>query len=106
MKVVKAVQSGLRFLARQENSFKTNLLRVSTQNFFLSLTQQFQSLYIVALGATPFQLGIVNSVGGLAGAVVATPTGWLADRYGIRRILLLGTPLMALGALIFALAPN
>jgi MFS family permease len=106
MKVVKLIQRGLRFLTRQENSFKTNLLRVSTQNFFLSLTQQFQSLYIVALGATPFQLGIVNSVGGLAGAVVATPTGWLADRYGIRRILLLGTPLMVLGALIFALAPN
>ena len=106
MKIFKTFQRGLNFLARQEKTFKTNLLRVSTQNFFLSLTQQFQSLYIVALGATPFQLGIVNSVGGLAGAAIATPIGWLADRHGIRRILLLGTPLMALGALIFALAPN
>lgn len=99
-------QRGLNFLARQKSTFKTNLVRVSSQNFFLSLTQQFQSLYIVALGATPFQLGIVNSIGGFAGAAIATPTGWLADKYGIKRILLIGTPLMALGSLIFALAPN
>jgi MFS family permease len=99
-------QRGLDFLARQKTTFKTNLVRVSSQNFFLSLTQQFQSLYIVALGATPFQLGIVNSLGGLAGAAIATLTGWLADKYGIKRILLIGTPLMALGSLIFALAPD
>jgi len=106
MMVVKGVQRGLRFIARQEPLFKINLVRVSTQNFFLALTQQFESLYVVALGASPFQLGVVNSVGGLAEAAIAAPTGWLADRYGIRRILLLGTPLLALGALIFALSPN
>jgi MFS family permease len=106
MKVVNGVQRGLRFIARQEQLFKINLVRVSIQNFFLALTQQFESLYVVALGASPFQLGAVNSVGGLAAAAIAAPTGWLADRYGIRRILLLGTPLLALGALIFALAPN
>jgi len=99
-------QRGLNFLARQKTTFKTNLVRVSSQNFFSALTQQFQSLYIVALGATPFQLGIVNSIGGLAGAAIATPTGWLADKYGIKRILLIGTPLLALGSLIFALAPD
>lgn len=106
MKIVQGVRRGLRFIARQESSFKVNLVRVSAQNFFLALTQQFESLYVVALGASPLQLGVANSVGGLAGAVIAVPTGWLADRYGIRRMLLLGTPLMALGALIFALAPN
>ncbi len=106
MKIVQGVQRGLRFIARQDALFKMNLVRVSAQNFFLALTQQFESLYVVALGASPLQLGAINSVGGLAGAAIAVPTGWLADRYGIRRLLLLGTPLMALGALIFALAPN
>lgn len=70
------------------------------------MTQPYQSLYIADLDETPFQLGILNGVGGLAATTVAAPTGWLADRYGIKKILLLGTPLLALGALIFALAPN
>ena len=60
----------------------------------------------MALGATPLQLGAVNSLGGLAGAVAALPTGWSADRYGLRKTFLLGTSLLALGALLFALATN
>jgi MFS family permease len=49
-------------------------------------------------------LGLVNSIGGIAGAGISVPTGWLADRYGIRKMFLLGMPLMALGSLIFALS--
>lgn len=106
MMVRKAIQRGIGFVVRQEKPFKINLLRVSTQNFSISLTQQYQSVYIKGLGASPFLLGILNSVGGLAAASVAIPTGWLADRHGIKRILLIGTLLLALGALIFALAPS
>jgi len=97
---------GLGFLARQEKTFKVNLVRVSAQNFFLTLTLQYQSLYIVSLGATAFQLGVINGVGGVAAAFTAILTGWLADRYGIRRILLLATSLLALGSLVFASAAD
>jgi len=106
MKIGKVIQKGLNFVARQEKTFKVNLLRVSIQNFFLTLTRQYQSLYIVALGATPPQVGIVNGIGGIAGAVAAAPTGWLVDRYGIRKILLYATLLLAIGTLFFALASN
>jgi len=106
MKVGSAVKRGLGFFARQEETFKINLLRVSAQNFFLTLSQQYESLYIVALGATPLQLGMINGIGGVAGAITAAPTGWLADKYGTRKILLLATSLLALGALIFAFAPD
>jgi len=106
MKSNSVIQKSLDFLARQEKTYKVNMLRASCQNFFLTLTQQYQSLYIVALGASPLQLGIVTGIGGIAGATVAAPTGWLADKYGIRRILLFATSLLAVGALIFALAPN
>jgi len=58
------------------------------------------------LGANPLQLGFVVGIGGVAGAVISLPAGWLADRYGIRRMFLLGLPLVALGSLIFALSPN
>jgi MFS family permease len=106
VKASEAIKKGVGFFSRQEKTFKVNLLRVSGQNFFLTLTQQYQSLYIVGLGATPFQLGVVNGIGGVAAATAAAPTGWLADKYGIRRILLFATSLLAVGTLIFALAPD
>jgi MFS family permease len=94
------------FIKRQERPFKVNMVRAAFQYFFTSLTQRYQPIYIVGLGANPLQLGLANSIGGVAGAVISLPTGWLADKYGIRKMFLLGTPLVALGSLIFALSPN
>jgi MFS family permease len=99
-----ALQRGLGFLARQEQAFKINLVKVSIQNFFVYLTQQYQSIFVIGLGATPLQLGIMNSAGGLVGAAIATPTGWLADRRGIKVVMLLGMLPMIIGALVFSLA--
>jgi len=99
-----ALQRGLGFLARQERAFKINLAKVSIQNFFVYLTQQYQSIFVIGLGATPLQLGIMNSIGGLVGAAIATPTGWLADRRGIKVVMLLGMLPMIIGALVFSLA--
>lgn len=106
MTVRESIQRSLHFLTKQEKSFKINLLRASSQNFLRSLTLQYQSLYISKLGASALQLGIVNSIGGLAAAIVAIPTGWFADKHGLKRVFLFGTSLMTLGALIFALASN
>ena len=97
---------GFHFVTKQERTFKINMLRASIQYFATMLTRQYESLYIMALGANPLQLGAVNSLGGLAGAAAALPTGWSVDRYGLRKTFLFGTSLMALGALLFALATN
>lgn len=100
------IKKAISFIKKQKKPFKVNMVRVSFQNFFISLTRQYQSIYIVNLGADPLQLGFVNSIGGVASAIVSMPTGWLADKYGIRRMFLLGTPLVALGSLIFTLSSN
>lgn len=102
----KAIRGAIDFFGRQEKPFKVNLARAGSHYFLSSLSQQYQSIYVVGLGATPLQLGLVNSMGGIAQAGISMPSGWLADRWGIRKMFLLGTPLMALGALIFALAPD
>jgi len=102
----KTLRRVLNFIARQERPFRVNLFRVSIQNFFVSLTQQYQSIFITGLGATPFQVGILNSAGGLAGAAIAAPTGWLADRRGIKDVMLFGMIFMLLGTLSFVLAPD
>jgi MFS family permease len=104
--VRRIIQKGSDFFARQEPAFRINLFKVSVQNFFVYLTQQYQSIFVTGLGATPLQLGIMNSVGGLATAATAAPTGWLADRRGIRAAMLLGMFPMIFGALIFAIAQD
>jgi ACS family glucarate transporter-like MFS transporter len=99
-----AADRALGFIRRQKSSYKVNIARNFLQNFSLGLTQQYQSVYIAELGATPLEVGYVASVGGIASTLITLPTGWLADRYGVRRILLVALPLMALGYSVFGLA--
>ena len=98
------IEKTIDFVKRQKKPFKVNMVRVSFQYFFTSMTQQYQPLYIVSLGANAFQLGFVNGIGGIASAIISMPTGWLADKYGIRRMFLLGLPLAAFGSLIFVIS--
>jgi len=98
------LQRGIGFIRRQRGPFKVNLAKNIVQNFSLALTQQYQSIYITALGANPLELGYVNGVGGFAGAFVSLPIGALADRHGVRKILVMTMPLMVLGSVVFGLA--
>jgi len=100
----RAVTRLLEFITRQPRPFKINMLRASATTFLSNLTYQFQAIFILRLGATPVQLGITNSIAGATATLIALPTGWLADRGGIRRILLWGAPFMVLSSLIFGLA--
>lgn len=99
-----AAARALGFVRRQKKAFKVNIARNVVQNFSLGLTYQYQSVYIAELGASAMELGYVNSVGGLASTLITLPVGWLADRYGIRRVLLTALPLMALGYAVFGVA--
>ena len=103
---IKVIERAVGFVKRQEKPFKVNMGRTAFQQFFTSLTQQYQPIYIAGLGADPFQLGFVNSMGGIASAVISVPTGWLADKYGIRKMFLLGIPIVAFGSLIFTLSAD
>jgi len=99
-----AADRALGFIRRQKSAYKVNIARNFLQNFSLGLTQQYQSVYIAELGATPLEVGYATSVGGIASTLITLPTGWLADRYGIRRILLVALPIMALGYSVFGSA--
>jgi MFS family permease len=97
---------GIDFIKRQEKPFKVNLVRAAANTFLRHMTLQYQSIYILKLGASVFQLGLVNSISGILGTIISIPTGLLADKYGIRRMFLIGTPFMIIGSLIFALSHN
>lgn len=94
------------FIRGQRRPFKVNMARASANTFLQRLTRQYRSIYILRLGATPFQLGLVDSIGGIAGTAIALPTGWLADRHGIRKMFLFATPLIALSSLLLAMASD
>ena len=98
------IQKGLNFFRRQQTAYKSNMARLLVSNFSLSLTQQYQPLYITELGATPMELGYVSSLGGVASTLVSIPLGWLADRYGIKRTLISGLIVAAIGYALFGAA--
>ena len=70
------------------------------------LSSQYTQLYATALGADPVQLGTLNSISRLTGSITSIPSGWLADRYGAKKVLLIGLASTAVIAMIYGLARN
>jgi len=52
------------------------------------LVYPYFSLYVKFLGGTDFDIGLVSSVGSLAGLFVMIPGGYLTDVYGRRRVII------------------
>ena len=101
------------FLARLKYEFafmRGNLLVLIVSwmffNFAYSLVFPFESLYIRELGASPFILGLMSSVGSALLALVRIPGAYIADRYGRREIIVAMTYGVALSYLFYALAPS
>ena len=64
----------------------------------------YLSIYILALGATVTQLGMVNSVGMIAAGIVGPLTGWFIDRTGPKRIYLIGIGFLTISYLTYGMA--
>jgi MFS transporter, DHA1 family, tetracycline resistance protein len=72
-----------------------------------SLYYPFLTLYMLGLGCTNEQVGLINAIGMLAGAVVAVFAGWVTDRLGRRLTCLIAdTITWALACLIWGLSSN
>jgi MFS family permease len=57
-------------------------------------------------GASPVLVGAIFSSNGIGRAVAQLPAGWLSDRIGDRRVLLLSIPLLAVLTLLYAVSPS
>jgi MFS family permease len=66
----------------------------------------YLSIYIVALGATVTQLGVVNSVGMIAAGIVGPLTGWFIDRKGPKKIYLIGISFLGICYLTYGIAQS
>ncbi|MFH1086843.1 MAG: MFS transporter [Chloroflexota bacterium] len=96
---------------RQTFGFMRGNIRILTVNqvlgqFGRALAFPYASLYILSLGGTPAQIGLITALMPLAGLLVFPIAGYLTDRAG--RVKLIGLTGLVSGALyvVYALAPD
>ena len=92
------------FLKRQQRDWKVTVLRTSLDKFAYQMVFPYLSIYIMALGATGVQLGIVNSIGMIVAGFCGPFTGWLIDRTGPKKIYLIGIAITSASYLGYGLA--
>jgi len=94
---------GLRFMSGNILVFAlTDLLG----NFARSLVFPYASLYILALGGDATRIGLVNSLGLLAGLLMLPLAGYITDHADRIRLLALAGLLSSLFLVLMVLAPN
>ena len=89
---------------RQHLNWRTVVIRQVFNRFFDQMTMQYSNIYIRVLGASPVELGFVNSVSGVGNSLISLPLGYLQDRYSVRKLNLLGVALLTLVPLFYAVA--
>jgi MFS family permease len=91
---------------RQHLNWRTVVTRQVFNRFFNQLTMQYNNIFIRGLGASPVELGAVNSASGLGSTLISLPLGYFQDRYSVRKIYLLGITVLSLSPLLYAVAYN
>jgi MFS family permease len=100
------IRSGVSFVKRQQRDWKVTVLRTSFDTLAYRMVFPYLSIYIVALGATGTQLGVVNSIGMIIAGLCGPFTGWFIDRIGPKRIYLIGIGFLAVSYLTYGLAQS
>ena len=87
-----------------------NVVAVGSAMFLLGLGENlwkgFLPKYLQALGAPVLAVGLYGTLKDFLDGAYQYPGGWIADRYGRRRALLVFVSLASVGYAIYALAPS
>ena len=100
------LKNAWQFVKRQNHNWKVTVARTSLEKLGYQMIFPYLSIYIVALGATKTQLGLVNSIAMAAAGLLGPLTGTLIDRIGPKKIYLIGIGLLMSSYLLYALAPG
>ncbi|MBE0665378.1 MAG: MFS transporter, partial [Candidatus Aminicenantes bacterium] len=96
--------AALHFINRQQRDWKVTVGRTSLDKLAYQMVFPYLSIYIVALGASATQLGMVNSIGMLFAGVASPLVGWFIDRTGPKKIYLTGISMMAISYFTYSAA--
>lgn len=94
------------FLKNLDRRFKVMLVAIGLYSWANNLPSQYNQLYVTALGANPVELGSLNSISGIANSIISAPTGWFIDKYGVKKVIILGLVLSAIVSGIYGYATN
>lgn len=75
-------------------------------NWSQRITNQYKQLYAKGLGATAVELGVLNSIGSAVSSTFSLPLGWVAEKYGVKKVMLFSLVCAFISATIYALAGN
>ena len=94
---------------KSKSVFSTTMLVMLAMVIFVGigekLADRFLPLYLGALGAGAVAFGALNALVNLLGALYSYPGGWLSDRYGYRRALVIFTIMSVLGYALVIVIP-
>lgn len=91
---------------QQTRNWRIVVTRRVFNRFFNQLTLEYANIYVSKLGASPVQLGSVNSLAGFGSTLLAIPIGLMHDKYSLRKLFVFGCGLVTISSLLYALAPN
>ncbi len=94
------------FWKAQRKDWKVTVVRTSLDRLAYKIVLPYLSLYLVALGASKSQLGVITSIGMLVMGLIAPFVGGWIDRNGARRVYSIGIIITFIAYVIYALAPN
>ena len=87
-----------------------NILVLIIASFFTSFSEAivnpFYSLYLRDLGASPFIIGLMGSLGSAIVSLMRLPGGYIADKYGRKKIIFTMTYGISLSYLFYTIAPS
>jgi DHA1 family multidrug resistance protein-like MFS transporter len=90
------------------NAYGRNLLVLSllflVNSLAIDVISPIWPVFINAIGASMTELGVVFSISTAMGALMQIPSGWLADKYGGRRLHILGQVLHIIPPLMYTYA--
>lgn len=101
-----AAAKGYGFFKRQQRDWKISLVRSNTHMFLHRLIDPYLSIYIMALGATATQLGLINSIGMVVAGVFSLFIGTLIDRAGVKKVYLLTIAMLILAYFVYGIAQS
>ncbi len=70
------------------------------------MAERFLPIYLMALGGGAYAIGLLNGIDNLLGAIYAYPGGYLSDRFGYKRALIIFNLIALIGYLIVIFFQN